>query len=358
MSLQSERRALESIDVGAIAENRDLFQCPTCESHFADISSERIVCAAGHAFAVDKGLPLLFSPHDQYRSGDDVTDAMKAFYMENPFPDYEDFDSVADLVERSNRSVFAHALDRTIPIRTRILEVGCGTGQLSIFLSLAQRQVFGVDLCPNSLQLGRRFRDQHHADRPYFCQMNVFRPIFKPSSFDLVYCSGVLHHTGFPRRGFESICKLVKPNGYIIIGLYNRYMRIPTHVRRLLSRVVSIDRIEPVMKKLSTPKKQQTWFRDQYRNPHETDHTVGEVHQWFKANGFEYVSAIPSAQIGKTTDAILNPFRQQQWGSAWEAVLSQIVSVPVLAKEGGLFLVVGKRIDRGISQEGDARQCR
>jgi len=336
---------MESIDVRAIRENLELFQCPACESQFSEISSDAVVCSAGHAFPVDDGLPLLFSPHEQYKSGKDVTDAMKAFYMENPFPDYEDFDSMADLVAKSNRSVFAQALDRTIPTRTRVLEVGCGTGQLSIFLSLAQRQVFGVDLCPNSLHLGRRFRDRHNAQRPYFCQMNVFRPIFRPRSFDLVYCSGVLHHTGFPRRGFESICKLVKPNGYIIIGLYNRYMRIPTHARRLLSRLVSIDRIDPVMKKLSTPKKQKTWFMDQYRNPHETDHTTGEVNQWFQGNGFEYVSAIPSAQIGKTADAVLNPFRRQQWSSGWEAVVSQIMSVPVLAKEGGLFLVVGRRIE-------------
>jgi len=335
---------MDSVDLHAMREHRALFSCPVCQLEFGEVGPNSVRCLGNHSFPVDNGLPLLFSPHTDYRSRKDVTDAIKDFYMENPFPDYEDFDSVAELVERSSTSVFARALDRAIPSQTSVLEVGCGTGQLSIFLSMSERLAFGVDLCPNSLHLGRGFRDRHRLRRPFFYQMNVFRPIFKPASFDLVYCSGVLHHTGFPRKGFESICKLVKPNKYIIIGLYNRYMRIPTHLRRALSRVVNIERIEPIMRRFSTKKKQLTWFRDQYRNPHETDHTVGEVVAWFETQGFDYVSSIPASQFGRTMDAVSNPFRQQALGSVLETALSQIASTPVFAREGGLFLVVGKRV--------------
>jgi 2-polyprenyl-3-methyl-5-hydroxy-6-metoxy-1,4-benzoquinol methylase len=301
------------------------------------------MCSQGHRFPVDKGLPILFSAHPEYGSNADVTEVMKAFYMENPFPDYEDTDSVGSLMERAQQSVFAKALEQAIPLGARFLEVGCGTGQLSLYLSVAKRDVFGVDLCPNSLHLARKFRDTHGLTRAHFFQMNLFRPIFKPESFDVVYCSGVLHHTGFPRKGFEAICPLVKPGRYIIVGLYNRYMRIPTHLRRLASRVVDIRRVDPIVRRFSTRKKQETWFMDQYRNPHETDHSIGEVIRWFDDNGFDFVNSIPSTRLGKTAAAVTNPFEPADRGSAFETILSQVVATPTFGREGGLFIVVGKR---------------
>jgi SAM-dependent methyltransferase len=334
---------MDNLDLQTITNNSSLFQCPKCGSEFTVADSDKVGCKAGHTFPVEKGLPLLFASHEKHKSEKDVTDAMRSFYMDNPFPDYEDFDSVGSLVERSQTSIFMRALDQAIPVGARVLEVGCGTGQASIFLSLAHREVFGVDLCPNSLQLARRFRDQHGLKGAHFYQMNLFRPIFRPESFDLVYCSGVLHHTSFPREGFESICKLVKPGKFIIIGLYNKYMRLPTHLRRVLSRFISIDHIDPVMRKTSTRKKRHTWFQDQYRNPHETDHTIHEVITWFEAAGFDYVNSIPSVRLNQTRTAITNPFQHAKPGSGLQTVLSQVLSTPTFAREGGLFLVTGRR---------------
>jgi ubiquinone/menaquinone biosynthesis C-methylase UbiE len=332
-----------SYDVEELMANSDLFQCPSCRSQFVVAQQNRIVCAQDHAFPVQDGLPILFSAHDEYGENDDVTEVMKAFYMENPFPDYEDTDSVASLIGRAEKSVFARSLNEAIPFGARVLEVGCGTGQLSLYLSVAMRKVYGVDLCSNSLKLARAFRDTYGLSRAHFYQMNLFRPIFKPASFDLVYCSGVLHHTGFPRKGFDVISRLVKPGRYVVIGLYNRYMRAPTHLRRLFSRFIDIRRIDPIVRRFSTPKKQQTWFMDQYRNPHETDHSITEVMRWFEDRDFDYVSSIPSARIGRTESTVLHPFVSQDSASTLQAVVSQILAIPTFQREGGLFLVIGKR---------------
>ncbi len=332
-----------SADVLALTENTALFQCPACQSPFSAVDPRCVGCVQGHTFPVEKGLPILFSAHQEYGSNKDVTDVIKSFYMKHPFPDYEDTDSVGSLIHRAEQSVFARTLDRAIPFGARVLEVGCGTGQLSLYLSVAKRSVFGVDLCPNSLQLAREFRDTHGLDRAFFYQMNLFRPIFKPETFDLVYCSGVLHHTGFPRKGFDSICPLVKRGRYIIIGLYNRYMRIPTHLRRLLSRFVDIRHIDPIVRRFSTGKKQETWFMDQYRNPHETGHSIEEVIEWFDDNGFEFVNSVPSTRLGGTAAAVAHPFEPVDRGSTVETILSQVTSIPTFGREGGLFIVIGKR---------------
>ena len=43
------------------------------------------------------------------------------------------------------------------------------------------------------------FRRQNLLHTVHFAQMNLFKPVFQESSFDLVICNGVLHHTSDPR---------------------------------------------------------------------------------------------------------------------------------------------------------------
>ena len=138
--------------------------------------------------------------------------------------------------QKARRGIFAKLLDDQVPPGARIVECGCGTGQLSNFLSVANRTVFGADMCLNSLRLGQRFKQQHGLSRAHFVQMNLFRPVFAPGSFDLVISNGVLHHTAEPFRAFRSISTLVKPGGYILVGLYHRWGRLITDFRRRVLR--------------------------------------------------------------------------------------------------------------------------
>ena len=133
----------------------------------------------------------------------DVTDDIKAFYEANPFPNYDDFDSAASLLDKARTGLFARLLDEQIPFGARVIECGCGTGQLTNFLSIANRTVVGADLCLNSLKMATAFKDQNELDRAHFLQMNLFRPCFKPATFDLVISNGVLHHTADPLLGLQ-----------------------------------------------------------------------------------------------------------------------------------------------------------
>ena len=64
--------------------------------------------------------------------------------------------------------------------------MGCGTGQLTNFLSIAHRSVLGVDVCMNSLGLAQKFKVENGLDRASFAQMNLFRPALKDGFFDVV----------------------------------------------------------------------------------------------------------------------------------------------------------------------------
>ena len=119
--------------------------------------------------------------------------------------------------------------------------------------------------------------------------MNLFRPIFKEESFDLVICNGVLHHTSNPYGGFQSVARLVKKDGYILLGLYNKFGRFVTDIRRVIFFLFkdNFKFLDPYLRRRDIgDKKKLTWFMDQYKNPHESKHTIGEVLNWFDATCF------------------------------------------------------------------------
>ena len=80
---------------------------------------------------------------------------------ETPFPNYNDHDSIYSLIDKSRKGIYGRTLDRSIPYNTDVLEVGCGTGQLTNFLGSSCRRVVGTDMCLNSLRLGEEFRRNH-----------------------------------------------------------------------------------------------------------------------------------------------------------------------------------------------------
>ena len=216
-----------------VEKNIDIFACPKCAG-VLEISKDRTTLACAeckHLFKSELGVPQLFWPND-WDGKLDVTDRVKSFYEDYPFPNYDDVDSRWSLQEKAERGSLGSMLDREIPHDSRILDAGCGTGQMSNYLGLRSgRTVIGADLCLNSLKLGQIFRQQNQIENTCFTQMNLFRPPFRPESFDLVISNGVLHHTSDPFLGLKSLSSLVKRKGYIVIGLYNTYGRIPTQIK-------------------------------------------------------------------------------------------------------------------------------
>src|SRR3989338_4713466 len=212
---------IDSTVSSLMVQHKDIFVCPACCGTLNESVDHRSIgCSnCGKSFRCENGIPLLFWPNE-WDSETDVTEIVKSFYEENPFPGYEEVDSSYRLREKAEKGVFARSLyeestssyrlrekaekgvfarllDDQIPHGARILEAGCGTGQLSNFLATkGGRTVFGTDICLNSLRLGHGFKEKNQIDNVAFFQINLFRPIFRPESFHVVICNGVLHHTG------------------------------------------------------------------------------------------------------------------------------------------------------------------
>jgi len=285
-----------------LLQHIDIFACPACGGTLeVHVDHSGMKCSDCETyFRCENGIPLLFLPNDWEKSKNDVTDTIKSFYEATPFPSYEDLDSSESLRQKAEKGVFARLLDDQIPHGAKVLEVGCGTGQLSIFLGMRWgRSVFATDICLNSLRMGQDFKEKNQIANACFIQMNLFRPVFNGGSFDLVICNGVLHHTSNPYSGFQSISRLVKKGGFLIAGLYNNYGRIPQDVRRRIYRLTNnrLKVLDPRLRDRSiSDERKHIWFMDPYKNPHESKHTIDEVLSWFDRSGVEFVNSIPKGK--------------------------------------------------------------
>jgi SAM-dependent methyltransferase len=308
--------------------------CPGCGGKLeADWSCR----GCGARYQAPDGIPNL------RLQSDPRTEAVRRFYEYAPFPGYPPRDNLASLRARAGRSEFARQLDQAIPGDARILEIGCGTGQMSLYLARADRVVIGADLTRASLLLGAAAARRFKLDRVLFLETDLHRPGLRAGAFDVVYASGVLHHTPDPRASFARIVPLARPGGMVVVGLYNAFARIPLRLRRVVARLSGYRLIpfDPVLRdRKNEPARREAWLRDQYQHPEEHRHTLAEVQGWFDENGVEYVRAYPSALVGEDRANLFAPAADNWRLEAW---LAQLGWIATLGQEGGLFVTVGRR---------------
>ena len=275
---------------------------------------------------------------------DERTDAVRRFYDAAPFPGYPPRDNLQALRARADRNPFVRLLDEAIAADARIVEVGCGTGQMCLYLARADRLVVGLDLSRAALRLGAEAARRFGLERVRFVESDLRDSGVQPGSFDVVYSSGVLHHTPDPRASFARLARLARPGGAIVLGVYNAFARVPTRLRRATARLTGFRLVpfDPVLRdRAAEPARREAWLRDQYRHPEEHVHTLAEVQSWFAENRVEYLRAYPSAVLDDEPDRLFTPAPDNWRVEGW---LSQLGWMRTLGREGGLFFTIGRRV--------------
>jgi SAM-dependent methyltransferase len=276
--------------------------------------------------------------------GDTRTEIVRRFYEQAPFPDYPPRATLSWLRARAERSEFARLIDRAIPGDARVVEIGCGTGQMSLYLARADRVVIGADLTRESLRLAVEAARRFELDQIQFIETDLHHPGLRAGAFDVVYSSGVLHHTPDPSAAFARMVRLARPGGIIVLGVYNAFARIPLRARRVVAWVSGYRFIpgDPVLRdRESEPARRKAWLRDQYQHPEEHRHTLAEVQGWFGKNGVEYLRSYPSAMLCQDSEELFTAAEDNWCLEGW---LAQLGWIGALAHEGGLFVTVGRRI--------------
>ncbi|MGQ0676176.1 MAG: methyltransferase domain-containing protein [Rhodospirillales bacterium] len=170
---------------------------------------------------------------DAMQSLTEVADATSAAvrrqYEENPYPRWR---SITRRPARPLAEVLTGlfpALDPAVipPPRHRILVAGCGTGRhaLNVAFRYADSDILAVDLSRASLAYGMRRAHELGVDNIRFRQADILGLDAIGERFDLIEASGVLHHMADPLKGWAILVDLLKPGGFIKIGLYSTLAR-------------------------------------------------------------------------------------------------------------------------------------
>jgi ubiquinone/menaquinone biosynthesis C-methylase UbiE len=103
----------------------------------------------------------------------------------------------------------------------RILDVGCGTGDLTMTakrLAGTGGTVIGIDASPEMIEVAQRKATRAHVEIEYRVALIEAIP-FPDASFDVVLSSMMMHHLPdhLKQAGLAEIRRVLKPNGRVVI---------------------------------------------------------------------------------------------------------------------------------------------
>lgn len=121
-----------------------------------------------------------------------------------PFADYS-----GDLFEGAAR-YFGNLKGKSV------LEIGCGSGEICVWMALQGAEVKGIDISDESVEVARKRAEANHvSDKTSFLACPAEAMPFEDSYFDIVFINVSLHHLELEQALSE--CKRVlKPRGYFI----------------------------------------------------------------------------------------------------------------------------------------------
>jgi ubiquinone/menaquinone biosynthesis C-methylase UbiE len=97
-----------------------------------------------------------------------------------------------------------------------ILEMGCGTGKNTSFLSQIGRNIRAVDFSQGMIE---KAREKVQADNVQFSLMDITQPWeFESGAFDLVVCNLVLEHIQDLSYVFSEAARTLRPKGRFFIN--------------------------------------------------------------------------------------------------------------------------------------------
>lgn len=172
-----------------------------------------------------------------------ASDPVREFYESHPYPPpVTDLESYARTWQDGDRRRVEH--HRIWPTRPfagdlRILVAGCGTSQAARHaIRHPDSRVVGIDVSETSIAETRALARRHRLDNLDLRRLAVEDVAALGEEFDLVVCTGVIHHLADPVHGLTALGRVLAPGGAINLMVYARYGRtgiemIQDYCRRL-----------------------------------------------------------------------------------------------------------------------------
>lgn len=162
---------------------------------------------------------------------DDVSLLVRRQYEENPYPRWLKVppSRKAESIEAYLRQTFPLAAFDRSPASSRmeILVAGCGTGQQPIRTSqqFPKARILAIDLSRRSLAYAIRKTRELGISSIEYAQADLLNLGSLDRQFDVIEAGGVLHHLADPWTGWYTLLALLRPGGFMRLGLYSEIAR-------------------------------------------------------------------------------------------------------------------------------------
>jgi ubiquinone/menaquinone biosynthesis C-methylase UbiE len=226
--------------------------------------------------------------------------------------DNHPFDAITAGDERNPKAVqpapFIAFCEQHVRRRMPVAEIGCGPGRATMYLAALGADVTAIDISAVSLARARR----RAPDANYVRATTMALP-FANACFDAVVADGVIHHAPDARAAFAESLRVLRPGGYLYLGIYNRrrhYYFIYTYAgrpirwlaRSAIGRAALAVTLMPAyyLVHLAKSRGRRSWagaknfFYDYLLTPRASFYTREEVNAWSNELGLELVGYDPS----------------------------------------------------------------
>jgi SAM-dependent methyltransferase len=110
--------------------------------------------------------------------------------------------------------------------RLSILVAGCGTLQAAYAAYMSpDDEVVGIDLSDASLAHERYLKERHGLANLNLFRGNLLEVGELDRQFDVILCTGVLHHMKDPAAGLSALRNALAPDGVMVLMLYGQTVR-------------------------------------------------------------------------------------------------------------------------------------
>jgi ubiquinone/menaquinone biosynthesis C-methylase UbiE/uncharacterized protein YbaR (Trm112 family) len=203
------------------------FACPRCKEHLV-IKEDFYVCkACQENYPIKNGIPIFLIGHSTDSYSQYWDSGWKKRFNEGDHTFHKKSDREYDEIvgqnleisrERKTPVTFIEPIDKEL----LLLNIGCGMDEASLITKIGVNNYIGIDYSYSAAKYSKESIKKLNG-LGVTAQANAEVLPILSESVDIVYSSGVLHHTPNIGLTVREIFRVLKPSGMGVIGLYSTY---------------------------------------------------------------------------------------------------------------------------------------
>jgi SAM-dependent methyltransferase len=240
------------------------------------------------------------------------SEEVRDFYERMPYPaPLTDLDDHRDLYKNQERrrAEFHLIWPAGQPqANQEILVAGCGTSQAARYaLREPEARITAIDVSDTSLRYTRDLQQKYKLENLELHRLPIERVGEIGRSFDLVVCTGVLHHLSDPDFGLRALRDVLRPGGAMRLMVYAHYGRAGIYMIQEYCRLIELkasatdlESLRATLETLPTDhpisgllRRSKDFWRpeamaDALLHPQDRAYTVPELYAWLDRCGMSF----------------------------------------------------------------------